>query len=133
MEIGVTGSTQLRSLSLCVSDCFGHGFSTRTGGVSCIPTLSSLNLFSSSRRRDPGAVVLENTRRLALHAGFHPRPLRLVKVLNCVDMNRPAQHQICIQLSESADCPPTPCEGCCHLLVMFSYIKMQKVTQCEEK
>ncbi|XP_044071793.1 purine nucleoside phosphorylase LACC1 [Siniperca chuatsi] len=66
--------------STLVPDCFGHGFSTRTGGVSYIPTLSSLNLFSSSRRRDPGAVVQENTRRLALHAGFHPRPLRLVKV-----------------------------------------------------
>ncbi|MEQ2164419.1 hypothetical protein GOODEAATRI_006527 [Goodea atripinnis] len=50
------------------------------GGVSYIPTLSSLNLFSSSKRRDPGAVVAENRRRLALHAGFHPLPLRLVKV-----------------------------------------------------
>ncbi|MEQ2257293.1 hypothetical protein ILYODFUR_033287 [Ilyodon furcidens] len=61
-------------------DCFGHGFSTRSGGVSYIPTLSSLNLFSSSKRRDPGAVVAENRRRLALHGGFHPLPLRLVKV-----------------------------------------------------
>ncbi|TNN69596.1 Laccase domain-containing protein 1 [Liparis tanakae] len=59
---------------------FGHGFSTRTGGVSYIQTLSSLNLFSSRRRRDPGAVVQENCRRLALHAGFHPQPLHLVKV-----------------------------------------------------
>uniref|UniRef100_A0A8C9Y4E8 Laccase (multicopper oxidoreductase) domain containing 1 n=1 Tax=Sander lucioperca TaxID=283035 RepID=A0A8C9Y4E8_SANLU len=50
------------------------------GGVSSIPTLSSLNLFSSSRRRDPVAVVTENRRRLAVHAGFHPQPLRLVKV-----------------------------------------------------
>lgn len=66
--------------STLIPDCFGHGFSSRTGGVSYIPTLSSLNLFSSSRRRDPGAVVQENRRRLALHAGFHPRPLRLVKV-----------------------------------------------------
>lgn len=48
--------------------------------MSYIPTLSSLNLFCSSRRRDPGAVVRENRRRLALRAGFHPRPLRLVKV-----------------------------------------------------
>ncbi|XP_070693676.1 purine nucleoside phosphorylase LACC1 [Pempheris klunzingeri] len=63
-----------------IPDCFGHGFSTRTGGVSYLPTLSSLNLFCSSRRRDPGAVVLENRRRLAVHAGFHPRPLLMVKV-----------------------------------------------------
>ncbi|KAM6970560.1 LOW QUALITY PROTEIN: purine nucleoside phosphorylase LACC1 [Aplochiton taeniatus] len=61
-------------------DCFSHGFSTRTGGVSSIPTLSSLNLFSSSRRRDPPSLVAENLRRLALEAGFHPRPLHLVKV-----------------------------------------------------
>uniref|UniRef100_UPI0037E88FBB purine nucleoside phosphorylase LACC1 n=1 Tax=Semicossyphus pulcher TaxID=241346 RepID=UPI0037E88FBB len=66
--------------SSLIPDCFGHGFSTRTGGVTSIPTLSSLNLFSSSRRRDPGAVVRENRRRLALHAGFPPQLFRLVKV-----------------------------------------------------
>ncbi|XP_071328602.1 purine nucleoside phosphorylase LACC1 [Trachinotus anak] len=66
--------------STLIPDCFGHGFSTRTGGVSYVPTLSSLNLFSSSRRRDPRATVMENRRRLALHAGFHPKPLHLVKV-----------------------------------------------------
>ncbi|XP_070770941.1 purine nucleoside phosphorylase LACC1 [Enoplosus armatus] len=72
--------------STLIPDCFGHGFSTRTGGASYISTLSSLNLFSSSSRRDPGAVVLENRRRLALHAGFHPRPLRLVKVNHASDV-----------------------------------------------
>ncbi|KAL7385736.1 hypothetical protein ABVT39_027426 [Epinephelus coioides] len=77
MEIGVT---------VCLSDCFGHGFSTRRGGVSYIPTLSSLNLFSSSRRRDPGAVVQENKRRLALHAGFNPQLLRHIKVNHASDV-----------------------------------------------
>ncbi|XP_051258880.1 purine nucleoside phosphorylase LACC1 [Dicentrarchus labrax] len=72
--------------STLIPDCFSHGFSTRTGGVSYIPTLSSLNLFSSSRRRDPRAVVQENRRRLALHAGFHPRPLRMVKVNHASDV-----------------------------------------------
>ncbi|XP_034418003.1 laccase domain-containing protein 1 [Cyclopterus lumpus] len=66
--------------SSLIPEGFGHGFSTRNGGVSYIQTLSSLNLFSSRRRRDPGAVVQENRRRLALHAGFHPQPLHLVKV-----------------------------------------------------
>ncbi|XP_022612883.1 laccase domain-containing protein 1 [Seriola dumerili] len=66
--------------STLIPDCFGHGFSTRSGGVSYAPTLSSMNLFSSRGRRDPGAVVAENRRRLALHAGFHPKPLHLVKV-----------------------------------------------------
>ncbi|XP_029968281.1 laccase domain-containing protein 1 [Salarias fasciatus] len=72
--------------SSLISDCFGHGFSTRTGGVSDVPTLSSMNLFSSGRRRDPVAVVMENRRRLAVHAGFHPRPLRLLKVNHARDV-----------------------------------------------
>lgn len=50
--------------------------------MSCVPTLSSMNLYVSSKRRDPEAVVMENRRRLARHAGFHPKPLRLVKVTN---------------------------------------------------
>lgn len=64
----------------CTSDAFGHGFSTRCGGISYIPTLSSLNLFCSSKRRDPIAMVMENRRRLAVAGGFHPKLLRLVKV-----------------------------------------------------
>lgn len=79
MDVGLT---VIITVSLSLSDCFGHGFSTRTGGVSYIPNLSSMNLYFSSKRRDPGAVVMENRRRLALHAGFHPKPLRLIKVLN---------------------------------------------------
>ncbi|XP_075968325.1 purine nucleoside phosphorylase LACC1 [Anarhichas minor] len=73
------GGVRVLTSSL-IPECFGHGFSTRSGGVSSIPSLSSLNLFSSRRRRDPEAVVTENRRRLGLHAGFYPRPLRLVKV-----------------------------------------------------
>lgn len=67
-------------LFFSAAGCFGHGFSTRAGGVSDIPTLSALNLYCSQRRRDPRAVVQENQRRLALHTGFHPRPLRIAKV-----------------------------------------------------
>ncbi|XP_067116258.1 purine nucleoside phosphorylase LACC1 [Osmerus mordax] len=66
--------------STLISDCFSHGFSTRQGGISTIDTLSSLNLFSSSRRRDPQGVVSENVRRLAVTAGFYPRRLHMVKV-----------------------------------------------------
>ncbi|KAM5289079.1 purine nucleoside phosphorylase LACC1 [Ctenodactylus gundi] len=54
-----------------IPDIFIHGFTTRTGGISYIPTLSSFNLFSSSKRRDPKAVVQENLRRLANAAGFN--------------------------------------------------------------
>ncbi|KAL0963647.1 hypothetical protein UPYG_G00309030 [Umbra pygmaea] len=72
--------------STLFTDCFSHGFSTRTGGISSIPTLSSLNLFSSSRRRDPRTLIAENVRRLALKAGFYPRPLNLVKVDHASDV-----------------------------------------------
>ncbi|XP_049584315.1 purine nucleoside phosphorylase LACC1 isoform X4 [Syngnathus scovelli] len=74
----VGGAIRLLTSTL-IPECFGHGFSTRAGGVSLVPTLSSLNLFSSPRRRDSAALVNENRRRLALHAGFYPRPLQMLK------------------------------------------------------
>ncbi|KAJ8404587.1 hypothetical protein AAFF_G00334500 [Aldrovandia affinis] len=72
--------------SSLISDCFSHGFTTRTGGISYIPTLGSLNLFSSSRRRDPRAVVAENIRRLGLQAGFDPEKFHLVKTNHASDL-----------------------------------------------
>ncbi|KFP75568.1 PREDICTED: laccase domain-containing protein 1 [Acanthisitta chloris] len=71
--------TILRS-SLIPDNIFLHGFTTRTGGISYIPTLSSCNLFSSSKRRDPQIVVKENLRRLANAAGFNPEAFHRVKV-----------------------------------------------------
>ncbi|NXV72733.1 LACC1 protein, partial [Atlantisia rogersi] len=70
--------TILRS-SLIPDDIFLHGFTTRAGGISYIPTLSSCNLFSSSKRRDPQVVVKENLRRLAKAAGFNPETFHRVK------------------------------------------------------
>ncbi|NXO83301.1 LACC1 protein, partial [Sitta europaea] len=71
--------TILRS-SLIPGDIFLHGFTTRTGGISYIPTLSSCNLFCSSKRRDPQVVVKENLRRLANAVGFNPEAFHRVKV-----------------------------------------------------
>ncbi|XP_051016812.1 purine nucleoside phosphorylase LACC1 isoform X2 [Acomys russatus] len=62
-----------------IPDIFIHGFTTRTGGISYIPTLSSLNLFSSSKRRDPKVVVQENLRRLADAAGFNAEKFYRIK------------------------------------------------------
>ncbi|XP_016341885.1 laccase domain-containing protein 1-like isoform X1 [Sinocyclocheilus anshuiensis] len=76
-----------------ISDCFGHGFSTRTGGISYISTLSSLNLFCNPRRKDSRAVVAENLRRLGLQAGFHPHLFNLIKCNHASDvwvMGKPA-------------------------------------------
>lgn len=62
-----------------ISDIFIHGFTTRTGGISYIPTLSSFNLFSSSKRRDPQVVVQENLRRLGNAAGFNVKKFYRIK------------------------------------------------------
>ncbi|KAG8137703.1 hypothetical protein E2320_004920 [Naja naja] len=53
-EVGRIQKEISQFLEKCI---FLHGFTTRTGGISYVPMLSSLNLFSSSKRRDPPAVV----------------------------------------------------------------------------
>ncbi|XP_011830012.1 laccase domain-containing protein 1 isoform X1 [Papio anubis] len=69
-----------------IPDIFIHGFTTRTGGISYIPTLSSFNLFSSSKRRDPKAVVQENLRRLANAAGFNMEKFYRIKTHHSNDI-----------------------------------------------
>lgn len=69
-----------------ISDTFIHGFTTRTGGISYIPTLSSCNLFSSSKRRDPKAVVQENLRRLGNAAGFNAKNFYQIKTDHASDV-----------------------------------------------
>ncbi|XP_040847295.1 purine nucleoside phosphorylase LACC1 isoform X1 [Ochotona curzoniae] len=69
-----------------IPDIFTHGFTTRTGGISYIPTLSSFNLFSSSKRRDPKAVVQENLRRLANTAGFNVKKFYRIKTDHANDV-----------------------------------------------
>ncbi|XP_058886296.1 purine nucleoside phosphorylase LACC1-like isoform X3 [Acipenser ruthenus] len=74
------GDITILHSSLIPDMCFLHGFTTRTGGISYTPTLSSLNLFSSSSRRDPKAVVAENIRRLSQKAGFDQESYHRVQV-----------------------------------------------------
>ncbi|XP_007085437.2 purine nucleoside phosphorylase LACC1 [Panthera tigris] len=69
-----------------ISDIFLHGFTTRTGGISYIPTLSSFNLFSSSKRRDPKVVVQENLRRLGNAAGFNVEKFYQIKTDHANDV-----------------------------------------------
>ncbi|XP_041374130.1 purine nucleoside phosphorylase LACC1-like [Gigantopelta aegis] len=51
-------------------DQFVHGFTTRTGGITTIPPMSSLNLHYTVKKRDPPIVIKENLRRVATAAGF---------------------------------------------------------------
>ncbi|XP_067418866.1 purine nucleoside phosphorylase LACC1 [Emydura macquarii macquarii] len=83
---GLNGELTILKSSLIPGHVFLHGFTTRTGGISYIPTLSSFNLFSSSKRRDPKAVVKENLRRLATAAGFDPETFHSVKVNHASDV-----------------------------------------------
>lgn len=69
-----------------ISDVFIHGFTTRTGGISYIPTLSSFNLFCSSKRRDPKVVVQENLRRLGNAAGFNVEKFYRIKTDHASDV-----------------------------------------------
>ncbi|NXU52627.1 LACC1 protein, partial [Turnix velox] len=90
------GELTFLKTSLIPDDIFLHGFTTRTGGISYIPTLSSCNLLSSSKRRDPQAVVKENLRRLANAAGFNPATFHRVK---CDHANA-----VCIMGKKEPDC-----------------------------
>uniref|UniRef100_A0A8C8RMU8 Purine nucleoside phosphorylase LACC1 n=1 Tax=Pelusios castaneus TaxID=367368 RepID=A0A8C8RMU8_9SAUR len=83
---GLKGELTILKSSFIPDNVFLHGFTTRTGGISYIPTLSSFNLFSSSKRRDPKAVVKENLRRLANAAGFDPETFHSVKVNHASDV-----------------------------------------------
>ncbi|XP_032082919.1 laccase domain-containing protein 1 [Thamnophis elegans] len=80
------GDLTILTSSLIPEHVFLHGFTTRTGGISYVPTLSSLNLFSSSKRRDPPAVVKENLRRLSHQAGFNPDMYHTIKVNHASDV-----------------------------------------------
>ncbi|XP_063808884.1 purine nucleoside phosphorylase LACC1-like [Pseudophryne corroboree] len=80
------GELTILKSSLIPENVFKHGFTTRCGGVSYIPELSSLNLFSSSNRKDPPAVVAENLRRLSEAVGFNAKNFYLVKAAHANDV-----------------------------------------------
>ncbi|XP_061426195.1 purine nucleoside phosphorylase LACC1 [Lethenteron reissneri] len=76
----ITGPVRVLRSPLIPGERFLHGFSTRQGGVSHLPGMSSLNLSRSVRRRDPPGATVENKRRLAQAAGFALDSLRTPKV-----------------------------------------------------
>uniref|UniRef100_A0A8C5Q6B8 Purine nucleoside phosphorylase LACC1 n=1 Tax=Leptobrachium leishanense TaxID=445787 RepID=A0A8C5Q6B8_9ANUR len=80
------GDIAILKSHLIPENIFLHGFTTKNGGISYIPTLSSLNLFSSSKRRDPQVVVAENFRRLGKASGFDPNTYFPVKVDHASDV-----------------------------------------------
>lgn len=71
----------LRS-TLIPDDLFYHGFSTRTGGLSSIPGMKSLNVLYTTAKRDPLVLIEENRRRLASKAGFDVETLYIAKAVH---------------------------------------------------
>ena len=69
----------LKSPLIC-DELFYHGYTTRCGGVSTCPTMRSLNLVNSPRKKDTRVYVEENRRRLAKVAGFDCDDLK-VKII----------------------------------------------------
>ncbi|KAG8586044.1 hypothetical protein GDO81_005221 [Engystomops pustulosus] len=80
------GELTILKSPLIPESLFNHGFTTRCGGVSCIPELSSLNLYSSNIRKDSPAVVAENLRRLSVAVGFSSKSFYLVKAAHASDV-----------------------------------------------
>lgn len=74
------GDLVILKSQLIPEETFLHGFTTRCGGITPIPTLSGLNLFCSPKRKDPKAVVEENFCRLGKAAGFDPQTYVPIKV-----------------------------------------------------
>ncbi|KAK7484013.1 hypothetical protein BaRGS_00024748 [Batillaria attramentaria] len=64
------GDPEVNRSEMIPRGVFVHGYSTRRGGVTVIPTMSSMNLVYVSRKRDPRLVIDENRRRLAQVGGF---------------------------------------------------------------
>ena len=73
------GQVEVLCSPIIPNNVFNHGFTTRTGGISSIPSLRSLNLMYAKRKQDPMVVIKENRRRLAEAAGFNPFNFQLVK------------------------------------------------------
>lgn len=59
---------------------FVHGYSTRRGGVTSLPTLCAMNTMYTDKKRDSRLVVEENLRRLSLVGGFDPQTFHIVRV-----------------------------------------------------
>ncbi|XP_069138404.1 purine nucleoside phosphorylase LACC1-like [Argopecten irradians] len=64
------------------SDLFFHGFSCRTGGLSHLPGMKSLNLVFSHAKRDSKILVSENRRKLANHVGFNPEKFFVARAVH---------------------------------------------------
>eukprot|EP00794_Sanderia_malayensis_P004860 gene4860-5498_t len=67
-------------------ELFYHGYTTRAGGVSTWPTMRSLNLCFSPRKKDTWAYVEENRRRLAVAAGFEYKDLKMPRCVHGIDV-----------------------------------------------
>ncbi|XP_071105132.1 purine nucleoside phosphorylase LACC1-like isoform X1 [Haliotis cracherodii] len=73
------GEINVLRTTLIPSPKFNHGYSTRSGGITSIPSLASLNLLYTTRKRDSRLTVTENLRRLAKTALFDPEQFLITR------------------------------------------------------
>lgn len=71
----------IKSDIIC-SKMFAHGFSTRKGGCSTYPSVSSLNLAYNPDKKDPSISVEENRRRLLKAVGASSYNFQLAKAVH---------------------------------------------------
>ncbi|XP_065062112.1 purine nucleoside phosphorylase LACC1-like isoform X2 [Rhopilema esculentum] len=71
---------------LIPNDRFYHGYTTRTGGVSTHPTMRSLPLAMSLRKKDTRVYIEENRRRLAESEGFDVQKFESASAVHGIDV-----------------------------------------------
>lgn len=81
-NLKATDEIKILQSSLIPDDVFFHGFSTRTGGLSTIPGMKSLNMVYTTAKRDPRLLIQENRRRLAIKAKFDVETLYVAKAVH---------------------------------------------------
>lgn len=86
MSLPGAGDVTILTSPIIPNDAFVHGFSCRTGGLSSVPGMKSLNLVCSNTKRDAKALVDDNRRRLSVAMGFDPAHFHVAIAVhgNCV-------------------------------------------------
>lgn len=81
-RINTSDDVRILQSRLIPGDLFYHGFSTRTGGLSCIPGMKSMNMVYTTAKRDPLVLIQENRRHLGSKAGFDVDKLFIAKAVH---------------------------------------------------
>ena len=82
LRVNPLETVEIVTSKLISEDVFVHGFSTRKGGCSLYPSVSSLNLAYIPSKKDPLITVQENRRRLLNFVGASSHEFKLAKAVH---------------------------------------------------